>query len=61
VDKEERSISTRLEQNKLYMDQQISSSSEVNSAESQTWNIAEGSDVILIRKPTASNLSHMVE
>ena len=60
-DEEEHSISARHEQNKLYMDQQISSSSGVNSAwllEPQSWKTTEGSDVILIRKPTASNLSH---
>lgn len=43
------------------MDQQITPTSGENSAwicEPQTWKTAEGSDVVLIRKPTASNLAH---
>jgi hypothetical protein len=43
------------------MDQQITPPSVENSAwilEPQAWKTAEGSDVVLIRKPTASNLSH---
>ena len=60
-DEEQNSISTRLQQNQLYMDQQITPPSGENSAwklEPQTWKTTEGSDVVLIRKPTASNLSH---
>ena len=60
-DEEQHSISTRLRQNQQYMDQQITPPSGENSAwilEPQTWKTAEGSDVVLIRKPTASNLSH---
>lgn len=60
-DEEQHSISTRLGQNQQYMDQQITPPSGENSAwilEPQTWKTAEGSDVVLIRKPTASNLSH---
>ena len=60
-DEEQNSISTRLQQNQLYMDQKITQSSGENSAwllAPQTWKTAEGSDVVLIRKPTASNLSH---
>lgn len=62
-DEDEHSISTRLEQNQLYMDQQITLPSGENSArilEPQTWKTAEGLDVVLIRKPTASNLSHRI-
>ena len=60
-DEEQNFISTRLQQNQQYMDQQISPPSAENSAwilEPQNWKTAEGSDVVLIRKPTASNLSH---
>jgi len=60
-DEEQHSIFTRLQQNQLYMDQQITPPSGENSAwilEPQTWKTAEGTDVVLIRKPTASNLSH---
>jgi hypothetical protein len=60
-DEEQNSISSRLHQNQLYMDQQITPPSGENSAwllAPQTWKTAEGSDVVLIRKPTASNLSH---
>ena len=60
-DEEQHSISTRLQQNQQYMDQQITPPSGENSAwilEPQTWKTAEGSDVVLIRKPTASNLAH---
>ena len=58
-EKEQHSISTRFEQNQLNMDQQIASTSGKNSAwllKPETWKTAEGSDVALIRKPTASNL-----
>ena len=60
-DEEQNSISARLQQNQQYMDQQITPPSGENSAwilEAQAWKTAEGSDVVLIRKPTASNLSH---
>jgi len=60
-DEEQNSISSRLQQNQQYMDQQITPPSGENSAwilEPQAWKTAEGSDVILIKKPTASNLSH---
>ena len=60
-DEEQNPISTRLQQNQQYMDQQITPPSGENSSwilEPQTWKTAEGSDVVLIRKPTASNLSH---
>ena len=60
-DEEQNSISSRLQQNQQYMDQQITPTSGENSAwifEPQAWETAEGSDVVLIRKPTASNLSH---
>ena len=60
-DEEQNSISTRLQQNQQYMDQQITPPSGENSAwilEPQAWETTEGSDVVLIRKPTASNLSH---
>ena len=60
-DEEQNSISTRLQQNQQYMDQQITPPSGENSAwilEPQAWETAEGSDVVLIRKPTASNMSH---
>jgi hypothetical protein len=60
-DEEQNSISSRLQQNQQYMDLQITPPSGENSAwilEAQSWTTAEGSDVVLIRKPTASNLSH---
>ncbi|KAJ2993465.1 hypothetical protein HDV02_002408 [Globomyces sp. JEL0801] len=60
-DEDQLSPSIGLEQNQRYMDQQISLPSGENSAwilEPQTWKTAEGSDVVLIQKPTASNLSH---
>ncbi|KAH6596261.1 hypothetical protein BASA50_005305 [Batrachochytrium salamandrivorans] len=60
-DEEQNSVSTRLEQNQLYMDRQITTTSGETSAwvlEPQTWKTTEGTDVVLIRKPTASNLSH---
>ncbi|KAH9246143.1 hypothetical protein BASA81_016338 [Batrachochytrium salamandrivorans] len=60
-DEEQHSVSTRLEQNQLYMDRQITTTSGETSAwvlEPQTWKTTEGTDVVLIRKPTASNLSH---
>ncbi|KAH6583368.1 hypothetical protein BASA60_001492 [Batrachochytrium salamandrivorans] len=60
-DEEQNSVSTRFEQNQLYMDRQITTPSGETSAwvlEPQTWKTTEGTDVVLIRKPTASNLSH---
>jgi hypothetical protein len=60
-DEDQTSIATRLMENQLYMDQKITPPSEENSAwklEPQTWKTAEGANVVLIRKPTASNLSH---
>jgi hypothetical protein len=60
-DEEQNSISTRLQQNQQYMDQQITPPSGENSAwilEPQAWETAERSAVVLIKKPTASNLSH---
>ncbi|KAH6581814.1 hypothetical protein BASA60_002230 [Batrachochytrium salamandrivorans] len=60
-DEEQHSVSTRFEQNQLYMDRQITAPSGETSAwvlEPQTWKTTEGTDVVLIRKPTASNLSH---
>ncbi|KAI9339391.1 hypothetical protein BDR26DRAFT_862349 [Obelidium mucronatum] len=60
-DEAQQSISTRLQQNQQFMDQQIIPPSGENSAwilEPQPWQTSEGTDVVLIRKPTASNLSH---
>ena len=60
-DEEQNSISARLEQNQQYMDQQINPPSGENSAwklETQTWKTTENRPVVLIRKPTASNMSH---
>ena len=54
-------ISTRLEQNQQYLDDQISPPSGENSSwvlEPQNWKTTDGTDVVLLRKPTASNLSH---
>jgi hypothetical protein len=60
-DEEQYSISTRLQQNQQYVDLQITPASGEHSAwllESQTWKTIEGTDVVLVRKPSASNLSH---
>lgn len=57
-DDEQHSILTRLEQNQQYMDQQIIPPSGAWILEPQTWKTTEGTDVVLIRKPTASNMSH---
>jgi hypothetical protein len=60
-DEEQNSISTRLQQNQQYMDQKITPPSGENSAwilEPQAWSATENSPVVLIRKPTASNISH---
>ena len=60
-DEEQYSISTRLQQNQQYVDRQITPASVEHSAwllEPQTWQTTEGIDVVLVRKPTASNLSH---
>jgi hypothetical protein len=61
VDEEQHSISTRLEQNQQYMDQQITPPPGETSAwvlEPQSWTTTENTPVVLIRKPTASNMSH---
>jgi hypothetical protein len=60
-DEEIYSISKRLQQNQEYMDRQITPSSVESSTlllERQDWKTTEGTDVVLVRKPTASNLSH---
>ena len=59
-DEEQYSISARLQQNQQYMDRQISPESGGSSwiLESQPRTTSEGTNVVLIRKPTASNLSH---
>jgi hypothetical protein len=59
---EQQSISARLQQNQLYMDQQIAPPSGESSwiLVPQSWTTTEGSPVILIRRPTASNLSHFL-
>jgi hypothetical protein len=60
-EEEQHSISTRLQQNQQYMDHQITPPSGENSAwilEPQPWQATKGTDVVLIRKPTASNMSH---
>ncbi len=56
-DEEQHSIPTRFQQNQQYMDLQISPPS-AWILEPQDWQSTEGTDVVLIRKPTASNLSH---
>ena len=58
-DEEQESTSARLQQNQQFMDRQITSGE--TSAwilETQNWKATEVLDVVLIRKPTASNLSH---
>ena len=60
-DVEQSSISYRLQENQQFMDSQITPASGENSAwllEPQTWKTTDGTDVVLVRKPTASNLSH---
>ena len=55
------SVSTRLEQNQQFMDRQVTSLSGENSGwilEPQLWKTTEDTQVILIKNPTASNLSH---
>ena len=57
------SISLRFQQNQQFMDEQINPPSGETSAwllEPQSWKTTEGTDVVLIRKPTASDLSHRV-
>jgi hypothetical protein len=56
-DEEQVSVALRLVQNQEFLDQQIASPS-AWVLEPQTWQTTEGTDVVLIRKPTASNLSH---
>ena len=58
---EQYSISTRLQQNQQYMDNQITPPSGQRSnwvLEPQSWTTSDGIKVVLVRKPTASNLSH---
>ncbi len=60
-DEETHSVAARLLQNQQYMDQQITSQPGDHSVwvlEPQHWKADDGLDVILVRKPTASNLSH---
>jgi hypothetical protein len=60
-EEEQHSISSRLQQNQEYMDQQITPPSEENSAwilEPRSWETSEGTPVVLIRQPAASNMSH---
>jgi len=60
-DEEQSSISARLQQNMQYTDRQITPASGEDSAwllEPQTWQTTDGIDVVLVRKPAASNLSH---
>jgi len=54
-------ILTRLHQNRQYMDNQITPVNGQPSAwvlEPQNWPTSQGTNVVLVRKPTASNLSH---
>ena len=60
---EQHSISTRLQQNQEYMDDQITPPSGETSAwilEHQNWDKTDETGVLLIRKPAASNLSHRI-
>ena len=60
-DEEQYPITTRLQQNQQYLDNQITPKSGVPSAwllKPQSWKTTEGKIVELVRKPTASNLSH---
>jgi hypothetical protein len=71
---EDDDISARLKQNQDYLDLQITSSLnqdyldlKITSSlgerwllETQTWKTSDGTDVVLVRKPTASNLPHRV-
>jgi hypothetical protein len=60
-DEEQSSIATRLLQNRKYLDHQLSPPSGERSAwllEPLAWTTTEGTKVVLVRKPTASNLSH---
>ena len=62
-DDETQSIETRLLQNQQYIDDQLALPPSHKShwfVEPQSWKADNGSDVILVRKPTASNLSHRV-
>ena len=67
LEEDRQDISVRLEQNQQFMDRQINPTSGESSSwilEPQSWKTTESSEVILstevilIRKPTASNLSH---
>ena len=55
---EQDSVATRLRQNQIYMDRQISSGNPAWILEHQNWLASEDLNVVLIRKPTASNLGH---
>ncbi|KAI8895428.1 hypothetical protein BC833DRAFT_601340 [Globomyces pollinis-pini] len=57
-DEEQFSTSTRLQQNQQYLDHQITPASSTWLLEPQTLKTNKGVNVILVRKPTASNLSH---
>jgi hypothetical protein len=57
-DEEQVSIEIRLQQNQSYMDDLIASSQSTWILEPQEWKTTEGADVILIRKPTDSLLTH---
>ena len=60
-DEEQHSIFNRLEQNQRFMDQQMTPLPGVNTSwvlDTQSWKTTEGTPVVLIRKPTASHMSH---
>ena len=54
----QQTVASRLLQNQEYMDRQIKSENSGWILEPQSWPTALGTNVILIRKPMASNLSH---
>ena len=61
LEEENQSISTRLRQNQDYFDTQLEQQTGTNSAwtvSRQPWKTADEKDVILIKRPTASCLSH---
>ena len=58
-DQEQLSIVHRLQQNRDFIDHQLAAPSACI-LESQAWKTTEGSEVILIRKPTASYMSHRI-
>jgi hypothetical protein len=60
-EEEQHSISRRLQQNQEYMDQQTTPLAGENSGwmlEPQSWETTEGTPVVLITQPAASNMSH---